>query len=113
MPFDNPPNPMYSQDDWTVMQAAYDKAAATLLVQSSSEDEAKIISETVMMAFNRGNRDVNSLAALAVITAINSHPAAVAAATGKTLRVARATALYNFDFHRRFRQISCSNCCCS
>ncbi|TDQ31749.1 hypothetical protein [Phyllobacterium brassicacearum] len=75
MPFDNPPNPMYSQDDWTVMQAAYDKAAATLLVQSSSEDEAKIISETVMMAFNRGNRDVNSLAALAVITAINSHPA--------------------------------------
>ncbi len=75
MPFDNPPNPVYSQDDWNVMQAAYDKAAATLVVKSSSDTEAKIISETVMTAFNRGNRDVNSLAALAVITAINSHPA--------------------------------------
>jgi hypothetical protein len=74
MPFDNPPNPIYSQDDWTVMQAAYNKAAATLVVKSSSDDEAKIIAETVMTAFNRGNRNVNSLAALAVITAINSHP---------------------------------------
>ncbi|MBZ9656208.1 hypothetical protein [Phyllobacterium lublinensis] len=79
MPFDNPPNPTYSQDDWNVMQAAYDKASATLLVKSSSEDEAKIISETVMTAFNRGNRDVNSLAALAVITAINSHPSVTGA----------------------------------
>jgi hypothetical protein len=75
MPFDNPPNPTYSQDDWNVMQAAYDKAA-TLVVKSSTDEEAKIIAETVMTAFNRGNRDVNSLAALAVITAINSHPAA-------------------------------------
>ncbi|PSH64151.1 MULTISPECIES: hypothetical protein [Phyllobacterium] len=75
MPFDNPPNPTYSQDDWNVMQAAYDKAAATLVVKSSTDEEAKIIAETVMTAFNRGNRDVNSLAALAVITAINSHPA--------------------------------------
>ena len=75
MPFDNPPNPIYSQDDWNVMQAAYNKAAATLVVKSSSEEDAKVIAETVMTAFNRGNRDVNSLAALAVITAINSHPA--------------------------------------
>lgn len=88
MPFDNPPNPMYSQDDWNVMQAAYDKAAATLLVQSSSEDEAKIISETVMTAFNRGNRDVNSLAALAVITAINSHPAVTGGGSGQEKRYA-------------------------
>jgi hypothetical protein len=76
MPFDNPPNPIYSEDDWTVMQAAYNKAAATLVVKSSSDDEAKVIAETVMTAFNRGNRNVNSLAALAVITAVNAHPAA-------------------------------------
>ncbi|UXN61283.1 hypothetical protein [Phyllobacterium zundukense] len=74
MPFDNPSKPIYSQDDWNVMQAAYNKAAATLVVKSGSEDNAKVIAETVMTAFNRGNRDVNSLAALAVITAINSHP---------------------------------------
>ncbi len=74
MPFDNPSKPMYSQDDWNVMQAAYDKAAATLVVKSSLEEDAKVIAETVMTTFNRGNRDVNSLAALAVITAINSHP---------------------------------------
>ncbi|RCW87487.1 hypothetical protein [Phyllobacterium bourgognense] len=74
MPFDNPSKPIYSQDDWNVMQAAYNKAAATLVVKSSSEDTAKVIAETVMTAFNRGNRDVNSLAALAVIIAINSHP---------------------------------------
>jgi hypothetical protein len=74
MPFDNPSKSIYSQDDWNVMQAAYNKAAVTLVVKSSSEEEAKIIAETVMTAFNRGNRDINSLAALAVITAINSHP---------------------------------------
>lgn len=74
MPFDNPSKPVYSQEEWNLMQAAYDKAAKTLLVQSSSDDEAKIIAETVMTAFNRGNTNVNSLAALAVITAINSHP---------------------------------------
>ena len=74
MPFDNPSKPIYSQDDWNVMQTAYNKAAATLVVKSSSEEDAKVIAETVMTAFNRGNRDVNSLAALAVITAINSHP---------------------------------------
>ncbi|MBA8877254.1 hypothetical protein [Phyllobacterium myrsinacearum] len=75
MPFANPPEPAYSQDDWDLMQAAYDKAAATLLMQSGTNEEAQIIAETVMTAFNRGNRSVNSLAALAVITAINSHPA--------------------------------------
>ncbi len=75
MPFDNPPNPMYSQADWDIMQAAYDKAAATLVVKSSSDEEARIIAETVMTAFKRGNKDVNSLAALAVIIAVNSHPA--------------------------------------
>lgn len=74
MPFDNPHKPMYSEDDWNMMQAAYNKAAQTLVVKSSSDEEAKIIAETVMTAFNRGNRDVNSLAALAVITAINTHP---------------------------------------
>ncbi|MBB3144228.1 hypothetical protein FHS21_000624 [Phyllobacterium trifolii] len=74
MPFDNPSKPIYSQDDWNVMQTAYNKAAAMLVVKSSSEEDAKVIAETVMTAFNRGNRDVNSLAALAVITAINSHP---------------------------------------
>lgn len=88
MPFDNPPDPMYSQDDWNVMQAAYDKAAATLLVRSSSEDDAKIISETVMTAFNRGNRDVNSLAALAVITAMNSHPAVSGSSSEREKRYA-------------------------
>ncbi|HMF66875.1 MAG TPA: hypothetical protein VK602_04615 [Phyllobacterium sp.] len=77
MPFDNPSKSMYSQDDWNVMQAAYNKAVVTLVVKSSSEEEAKIIAETVMTAFNRGNRDVNSLAALAVITAINSHPGVI------------------------------------
>ena len=77
MPFDNPSKSMYSQDDWNVMQAAYNKAVVTLVVKSSSEEEAKIIAETVMTAFNRGNRDVNSLAALAVITAINSHPSVI------------------------------------
>jgi hypothetical protein len=65
---------MYSQDDWNIMQAAYNKAAQTLVVKSSSDEEAKVIAETVMTAFNRGNRDVNSLAALAVITAISTHP---------------------------------------
>lgn len=74
MPFTNPSEQTYSQDDWDLMQAAYDKAAATLLVQSRTNEEAKIIAETVMTAFNRGNRSVNSLAALAVITAVNSHP---------------------------------------
>jgi hypothetical protein len=77
MPFDNPSKSMYSQDDWNVMQAAYNKAVVTLVVKSSSEEEAKIIAETVMTAFNRGNRDVNSLAALAVITAISSHPSVI------------------------------------
>ncbi|MBA8899209.1 MULTISPECIES: hypothetical protein [unclassified Phyllobacterium] len=75
MSFANPPETTYSQDDWDLMQAAYDKAAATLLVKSSTNEEAKIIAETVMTAFNRGNRSVNSLAALAVITAVNAHPA--------------------------------------
>ena len=75
MLFRDPSKPIYSQDDWNVMQAAYDKAAATLVVKSSTEDKAKVIAETVMTAFNRGNSDVNSLAALAVIIAINSHPA--------------------------------------
>jgi hypothetical protein len=74
MPFDNPLKSTYTQEDWDIMQAAYDKAAKTLVVQSSSSEDAKIIAETVMAAFNRGNRSVNSLAALAVITAINSHP---------------------------------------
>ncbi|MBQ9350990.1 hypothetical protein [Phyllobacterium sp.] len=74
MPFTNPPEPAYSQDDWDLMLAAYNRAAATLLVQSSTDDEARIIAETVMTAFNRGNRSVNSLAALAVITAVNAHP---------------------------------------
>ncbi|MEP7453264.1 hypothetical protein [Phyllobacterium sp. SB3] len=74
MPFDNPSKSIYSQEDWDLMQAAYDKAAKTLVVQSSTDDDAKIIAETVMIAFNRGNKDINSLAALAVITAINSHP---------------------------------------
>jgi len=77
MPFDNPSKSIYSKDDWNVMQAAYNKAVVTLVVKSSSEEEAKIIAETVMTAFNRGNRDVNSLAALAVITAINSHPSVI------------------------------------
>ncbi|QND51806.1 hypothetical protein HB779_07760 [Phyllobacterium sp. 628] len=75
MPFTKPPEPIYSNDDWDLMQAAYDRAAATLLVKSSTDEEAKIIADTVMTAFNRGNRSVNSLAALAVITALNSHPA--------------------------------------
>lgn len=74
MPFDNPSKSVYSQDDWNLMQAAYDKAAKTLVVKSSSGDDAKIIAATVMTAFNRGNKDINSLAALAVITAINAHP---------------------------------------
>ena len=74
MPFDNPSKSVYSQDDWNLMQAAYDKAATTLVVKSSSDEEAKIIAATVMTAFNRGNKDINSLAALAVITAINAHP---------------------------------------
>lgn len=74
MPFANPPQPSYSQDDWDLMQAAYNRAATTLLVQSSTNEEARIIAETVMTAFDRGNRSVNSLAALAVITAVNSHP---------------------------------------
>eukprot|EP01132_Coremiostelium_polycephalum_P008847 gene8847-10861_t len=74
MPFTNPPEPAYSQDDWDLMLAAYNRAATTLLVQSSTDDEARIIAETVMTAFNRGNRSVNSLAALAVITAVNAHP---------------------------------------
>lgn len=80
MAFDYPLNPAqsqhnYSQDDWAIMQAAYDKAARTLVVKSSSDDEAKVIAETVMTAFNRGNHDVNSLAALAVVIAVNAHPA--------------------------------------
>ncbi|EJN05320.1 hypothetical protein [Phyllobacterium sp. YR531] len=74
MPFDNPSKSTYSQADWDLMQAAYDKAAQTLVVKSSTDDDAKVIAETVMTAFNRGNKDINSLAALAVITAINSHP---------------------------------------
>lgn len=74
MPFDNASKSIYSQEDWDIMQAAYDKAAKTLVVKSSTDDDAKIIAETVMTAFNRGNKDINSLAALAVITAINSHP---------------------------------------
>ncbi len=74
MPFDNPSKSDYTQEDWDLMQAAYDKAAKTLVVQSSTDDDAKIIAETVMAAFNRGNKNINSLAALAVITAINSHP---------------------------------------
>ncbi|MHC1550139.1 hypothetical protein [Phyllobacterium sp. K27] len=74
MPFDNTSKSVYSQEDWDIMQAAYDKAAKTLVVKSSTDDDAKIIAETVMTAFNRGNKDINSLAALAVITAINSHP---------------------------------------
>ena len=74
MPFDNPSKSVYSQDDWNLMQAAYDKAATTLVVKSSSDEEAKIIAATVMTAFNRGNKDINSLAALAFITAINAHP---------------------------------------
>ncbi|MGH6859090.1 MAG: hypothetical protein ACRECY_02470 [Phyllobacterium sp.] len=74
MPFDNPSKSVYSQSDWALMQAAYDKAAKTLVVKSSSDDSAKIIAETVMTAFDRGNKDINSLAALAVITAINAHP---------------------------------------
>lgn len=74
MPFDNASKSIYSQEDWDIMQAAYDKAAKTLVVKSSIDDDAKIIAETVMTAFNRGNKDINSLAALAVITAINSHP---------------------------------------
>lgn len=74
MPFDNPSKSVYSQHDWNLMQAAYDKAAKTLVVKSSSGDDAKIIAATVMAAFNRGNKDINSLAALAVITAINAHP---------------------------------------
>jgi hypothetical protein len=74
MPFDSSSKSTYSQDDWDLMQAAYDKAAKTLVVKSTGDDDAKIIAETVMTAFNRGNKDINSLAALAVITAINSHP---------------------------------------
>ena len=74
MAFDHPSDPNYSPDDWAIMQAAYDKAARTLVVKSSSDEEAKVIAETVMTAFNRGNRDINSLAALAVVIAVNSHP---------------------------------------
>jgi hypothetical protein len=74
MPFDSPAKPVYSQDDWNVMQAAYNKAAKTLVVKSSSDDDAKVLAETIMAAFNRGNTNINSLAALAVITAINAHP---------------------------------------
>lgn len=74
MLFDNASKSIYLQEDWNIMQAAYDKAAKTLVVKSSTDDDARIIAETVMTAFNRGNKDINSLAALAVITAINSHP---------------------------------------
>ncbi|WP_139202551.1 hypothetical protein [Phyllobacterium sp. YR620] len=88
MAFDNPLNPMYSQDDWDIMQAAYDKAAATLVVKSSSDEEAKVIAETVMTAFNRGNRDINSLAALAVVIAVNSHPTVSGTKDGAEQRVA-------------------------
>jgi hypothetical protein len=77
MPFDNASKSIYSQEDWDIMQAAYDKAAKTLVVKSSTDEDAKIIAETVMTAFNRGNKDINSLAALAVITAINSHPSII------------------------------------
>lgn len=88
MPFDNSQNPMYSEDDWNLLQDAYDKAAATLVVKSSSGDEAKIIAQTILAAFNRGNRDVNSLAALAVITAINSHPSVTQSHTEREKRYA-------------------------
>ena len=93
MAFDYPldPNyaqPDYSQDDWAIMQAAYDKAARTLVVKSSTDEEAKVIAETVMTAFNRGNRDINSLAALAVVIAVNSHPATAVATSREAQRLA-------------------------
>ena len=48
-----------------------------------------------MTAFNRGNRDVNSLAALAVITAINSHPGVHGGEVDQQKRYAEDRSLYN------------------
>jgi len=58
---------VYSQENWYVMSAAYERAAVMLGRSSRDGPHAERLAREVMRLFNNGKRDVELIASLAVI----------------------------------------------